>query len=491
MQGNEPPSVEGCSACPNEDTIARVLLGEPRIEARQQLLDHVAMCSPCRRLAGALLSDDRAADASQPIILRPIGGLRALSDGECVDGRYRVQRFVARGGMGEVYMADDLLLGESIALKTVLLAESSDGDVLARFRSEVQLARRVSHPNVCRIFEFGLYERRPGDTVPYYTMPMLHGKTLAQHLRDAGALRADEVAPLMLQIAAGLEAIHQEGIVHRDLKPENIFLVPDPKQGQRAMLMDFGLARPLSVSPGRSFSKNGGLVGTPAYIAPEILLGHPATIQADLYSLGVVLFEACSGQLPFAGGTALKAAADRLYLDAPALRRVNPNIDEAWEALAAACLKRSAELRPRDVHQIVQHIARMGAERASSSDRPKRHAAVWAPVALVTAGVAVLAIVVTTRGKTQEGQAVTGASHSTQASHASARQEIQQQLVSPATPPPPIPVTMPSRPPPPRARRPTRAPQPKTLTPLEHPARADSPGAAAEGLDPNGIFDPY
>jgi serine/threonine protein kinase len=254
--------------CPDEGQIERLLFAQDGAgEDRTAFLAHLEHCAECRLLAGVLADDAgptnrRAGDADGP------RAVRAFSDGELLDDRYEILAFVARGGMGEVYRAHDRLLGETVALKTVLCDSSAEAEALARFRAEVQLARRITHPNVCRILEFGVHERPPFGTTPFFTMPFLDGETLGRHLARCGRVPAPEVGPLVEQIAAGLDAIHRVGVIHRDLKSENVFLLAEAGATPRVILMDFGLARTVLPSVSQIFSTGAGLVGTPAYVAP-------------------------------------------------------------------------------------------------------------------------------------------------------------------------------------------------------------------------------
>ena len=184
------------------------------------LLSHVEACSTCRRLVG-LVARERVAST------RP-RALSMLQSGEHLGDRYEIVRLLARGGMGEVYEARDQLLDELVALKTIGLGAHDDQRALAAMKVEVQLARKVSHRNVCRILEFGIHGRDDagGDAVPFFTMELLRGETLRQRLTRVGTLSVAEALPIVLQVIEGLAAIHAAGIgAHCDSKPENVFLL--------------------------------------------------------------------------------------------------------------------------------------------------------------------------------------------------------------------------------------------------------------------------
>ncbi|HEX6899618.1 MAG TPA: tetratricopeptide repeat protein [Thermoanaerobaculia bacterium] len=264
-----------------------------------------------------------------------------FAPGETLAGRYRVARFIARGGMGEVYEVDDLELRERVALKTVRPEVARDTFAVERFRREIQLARKVTHPNACRIFDVSHHrdDRHP-EGVIFLTMELLEGETLAQRLQRGGSLTPAEALPVARQIAEALDAAHQAGIVHRDLKPGNVMLV-EGRSGTRAVVTDFGLARLESGNEGGlTLTAAAAVVGTPAYLAPEQVEGAEVTAAADVYSFGILLYEMITGKVPFLGDNALSTAAKRLR-EAPVPPRVHaPGLDSRWETAILRCLER-------------------------------------------------------------------------------------------------------------------------------------------------------
>lgn len=269
----------------------------------------------------------------------------ALADGALVAGRWRIVRFLARGGMGEVYEADDTELRERVALKTIHPSVSSQPASLERFKREVHLARKVTHPNVCRLFEFGTHAGADGTTTAFLTMELLEGETLAERARRTGAMPAEAVLPIVRQIGAALAAAHAAGVVHRDLKGDNIFLVPAPGGGERVVVTDFGIARGGADDRfALTATSTGGGMGTPAYMAPEQVTGEPATAAADQYALGVLIFELLAGELPFRADTPLALAAKRLTEAPPSLADRIPGLDPRWsEAVRRALARQPAE----------------------------------------------------------------------------------------------------------------------------------------------------
>ncbi len=225
-------------------------------------------------------------------------GPPAFLPGEVLAQRFEVRRFLGQGGMGQIFETFDRELGDRVALKALRPEIASSPRAAAAFRREVSLARRVTHPNVCRIFELLRHpaepasgwgrERRPA---LFLTMELLRGETLAERLRR-GPLPVEEVLAYARQLAAALDAAHDAGVVHRDLKSSNIFLADD-----RLVVTDFGLARP-DVGPREEKAVSTAVSGTPGYMAPELLAGRPATAASDVYAFGVVVYEMLRGQRP-------------------------------------------------------------------------------------------------------------------------------------------------------------------------------------------------
>jgi TolB-like protein len=250
-----------------------------------------------RRLIGALGSGDasppRGADPSRI-------------------GRYRVVGRLGQGGMGVVYEALDESLGRRLAVKTI---REPDEAARQRFRREARAAARVSHPNVCQLFEIGEDE----DGRLFLAMELLAGRTLAERLRE-GPLPVGEVVSLGREMLSALAALHEAGIVHRDLKPSNVFLTP-----HGVKLLDFGLARPVpteltqTIETGAELTRPGVVLGTPRYMAPEQVTGHEVDARTDLFAVGAVLYEALAGRPPFAGVTMVEVLSATLHESPPAL----------------------------------------------------------------------------------------------------------------------------------------------------------------------------
>jgi eukaryotic-like serine/threonine-protein kinase len=280
---------------------------------------------------------------------------RSFAPGDLVAERFRVIRFIARGGMGEVYEAEDTELHERVALKSIRGELLQDGKALERFKREVHLSRKVTHPHVCRIFDlFRQSGSGPGGSVVFIAMELLEGETLAEFLRRQPRLRVEDARPIALQIAAGLGAAHAAGILHRDFKPGNVLLVPTDN-GLRAVITDFGLAlrSKQDATLGASVTGTGELLGTPAYMSPEQVEAKELTPASDVYSLGLVLYQMVTGTQAFEDTTPLSMAIKRIKEDPVPPRTLAPDLDRQWEAVILKCLAR----KPKDRFQNGDEVA--------------------------------------------------------------------------------------------------------------------------------------
>ncbi|OYW11324.1 MAG: hypothetical protein B7X34_03325, partial [Acidobacteriia bacterium 12-62-4] len=219
-----------------------------------------------------------------------------------------------------------------------------------RFRREILLARQVTHPNVCRVYDYVKSEQ-----LGFLTMEFLEGETLAQFLRRRKRLTLDEARPLIEQMAAALAAAHKAGVVHRDFKSANVFLTQERDGSTRVVVTDFGLAR--SIAPGEAESATGMGAGTPAFMAPEQLDGRPVGPAADIYALGLVMYEMATGSLPYTGDSPLQVAVRRLREKPKPPRAVAPEVDSRWEAVILRCLEAEPEDRFAEASGVIKSLA--------------------------------------------------------------------------------------------------------------------------------------
>jgi hypothetical protein len=261
--------------------------------------------------------------------------------------RYRIVSPLGKGGMGEVYRAEDLKLGQTVALKFIPQSLSQTQESLDRFTREVRLARQVSHPNVCRVFDIGeITETTAADksiTHTFLTMEFVDGEDLASLMRRIGRLPSDKAVEIARQICAGLAAAHEHGIIHRDLKPANIML-----DGRgRVRITDFGLAG-IAAEIGGAESR----AGTPAYMSPEQFAGGELTPKSDLYSLGLVLYEIFTGKRPFDASTSEDMARLRDKSAPTAPSALVKDLDPLIERVILRCLEKDPAKRPASALQV-------------------------------------------------------------------------------------------------------------------------------------------
>jgi serine/threonine protein kinase/class 3 adenylate cyclase len=259
--------------------------------------------------------------------------------------RYEVLGELGKGGMGIVYRVRDRETGDLLALKVLRPELAADAQVMSRFKTEVRVARRVTHKNVCRIHDFN----RAGDTC-YITMEMVEGQSLRQVLQRTGALDVRNGLDIARQICSGLKEAHTQGIVHRDLKPENVMIDPSGL----VKLMDFGIARS---NLGLSQTAAGMVIGTPAYMAPEQVQGQPVDHRADIYALGHILYEMFTGLPAFTASTAIEIVFKQVQERPRPPRQLQPTVPLHIEAAVVRCLEKSPAARFQSVEELESALA--------------------------------------------------------------------------------------------------------------------------------------
>jgi serine/threonine protein kinase/tetratricopeptide (TPR) repeat protein len=309
----------------------------------------------------------------------------SFAPNELLLDRFRIVRFVGRGGMGEVYEAEDLQLGR-IALKTIRTDLAGKLRALARFRQEVQLARKVTSTSVCRIHE--LFPLPPGDpsgAAAFLTMEFLEGDTLCDRIAREGALPLPEAESIALQLCAAVQAIHDAGVIHRDIKSRNVMLVPRNGATQ-VVVMDLGLARDSASVPDAEagLTVPGAIMGTPEYMAPEQFAGAQATPATDVYALGVLLYEIATGKRPFQASTPMAAAVLRAKRT-PSASSMREKLPRRWDGVISRCLEYEPELRYRSAIEVADAL------RGPRRHRVRRIAGYAAAAVLLVAAVAGIA----------------------------------------------------------------------------------------------------
>jgi len=293
-------------------------------------MDPKAVASAAETVASDSLAGDAVREISSATGVNEDEG--RFLPGTLLGGRYRILTLLGRGGMGEVYRATDLTLGQSVALKFLPENASHNQRLLERFHGEVRVARLVSHPNVCRVYDIGEVEG-----MPFISMEYVDGEDLASLLTRIGRLPADKAVETAHKLCAGLAAAHDRGVIHRDLKPQNIMI---NKRGE-VVIMDFGLAAIASELSGAE-ARN----GTPAYMSPEQIKGGAVTTKSDLYALGLVLYELFTGKRPFDAQSVQQLLDLQEAAQFTSMSSVAADIDPAVEKIIRRCLDPDPVRRP-------------------------------------------------------------------------------------------------------------------------------------------------
>ena len=266
--------------------------------------------------------------------------------GQIIDGKYRVDAKIGEGGMGAVYRAARLQIGDEVAIKILNAEQVSEPQARERFQREAQAAARLKHANAVFIIDFGI----SSDGLVYLVMELLHGESLRQLIKQEGPLAAPVVAEILNQVCAALDEAHRLQIVHRDLKPDNINVKTTIK-GLQVKVLDFGIAklRDLATS---NLTQTGSVMGTPRYMSPEQCMGEEIDSRSDIYSLGIVLYEMLAGDVPFKRPTSTAVVLQQVNEPPPPLRGVNPAVSTAVEAVVLQALAKRREARQQSARAL-------------------------------------------------------------------------------------------------------------------------------------------
>jgi eukaryotic-like serine/threonine-protein kinase len=289
-----------------------------------------------------------------------------------LDNRYDVGRPLGSGGMGEVFLARDRVLGRDVALKVLRTQYAGDSEFAERFKREARSAASLSHPNIVQVYDRGDTE----DGSSYIAMEYVPGGTLKERVVGEGPLGTREAAALGAQVAEALGAAHERGMVHRDIKPQNVLLTD---RGD-AKVADFGIAR---AGSSVTISRTGSVMGTAGYMSPEQALGEPATPKSDLYSLGVVLFEALTGELPYTADNPIAVSMKHVNEPVRSPREIDPTIPEGMDALVTRLMAKDPEDRYASADELADDLWR-----TSRGREPTAAAVAAAPTRLQQASVA-------------------------------------------------------------------------------------------------------
>ncbi len=280
----------------------------------------------------------------EPVVAPPLAGMQVAAGSRI--GRYAVEGAIGAGGMGEVYRAHDTKLNRTVALKLLPFGRTGDGPLALRFLQEARLASALNHPNIVALYDIGRHEE-----VDFLVMEYVEGETLREMIGEGG-MAVDELAAVGSQIALALGAAHAAGIVHRDIKPANIMVTT----GRQVKVLDFGIAKRTLEGVDTQLTGEGQIVGTVAYMSPEQTRGEGLDFRSDLFSLGCVLYEAATGNAPFAGGSMFAVMHEINHGEPEPMQERRPELQPAFVRLVMRCLAKDKMQRPESAMELATEL---------------------------------------------------------------------------------------------------------------------------------------
>jgi len=317
--------------------------------------DTVKFCGECGTLLGSVREPDPTDAGPDPRLGRPSGDIPELTEtmettreelttGSTFAGRYQIIEELGKGGMGRVYKAIDKKINEKIALKLIKPEIASDKKIIERFRNELKFARKIRHKNVCQMFDLG--EEKGAH---FITMEYVPGEDLKSFIRRTAPLSIARCISITKQVCQGLTEAHRLGVVHRDLKPHNVII----DQEGNARIMDFGIARSLEA---KGITGAGVMIGTPEYMSPEQVEGKAVDHRSDIYSLGVILYEMVTGEVPFRGDTPFVVGVKHKTEQPTAPRETNEQVSVELNRLILKCLSKDKEKRHQSAEELLSQL---------------------------------------------------------------------------------------------------------------------------------------
>lgn len=339
--------------------------------------DGKRFCSRCgTELSNTLVQTMPAAVSLPPASVSPQAS-GALA-GRSLDQRYYLESRLGAGGMGTVYRARRLLIGDTVAVKVLHPELMADSTAIERFRREAQTAARLKHPNLVTVYDFGVSK----DGLAYFVMELVEGESLGCLIEQQGILPEATAAEILRQVCAAMDEAHRQGVVHRDIKPDNILVQMTPDE-IHVKVLDFGIAAVRDINASK-LTRTGGIVGTVYYMSPEQCLGEKLDGRSDIYGLGVVLFEMLTGVLPFNSPTPTAVVVQQVTQAPPRLRTLNANISPAVEAVVLHALEKQREARPQTAGDLARELIAAVNGTSAAPIRPAMTSAVPRPTSTPT-----------------------------------------------------------------------------------------------------------
>ncbi len=275
-----------------------------------------------------------------------------IRTGAFIDNRYEIVSTLGEGSMGSVYKAMDQELDAMVAIKILRLGSTVDRESLENMKSEIRLARQITHQNILRTYDLG-----DVDGVPFITMEYVRGLTLRKLMTNTQKLPYSAGLQVARQLCEGLKAVHEIGVLHRDIKPENIII----ELNGNVKLMDFGIARSLRDFKRERDSEKGLFVGTPRYASPEQMMGHELSVESDIYSCGVVLTELFTGTIPIEGDSFTQISESHVFSPPVPPKDLWPGIPDQLDAILLHCLAKRPEDRYQSVADLLEQLKELSA----------------------------------------------------------------------------------------------------------------------------------
>ncbi len=271
-----------------------------------------------------------------------------------LDGRFRVEKLLGGGGMGLVYVAEQVSLGRKVALKVLREDLLNTQGMAERFRREALLLSSVDHPAVVRVIDFGMHQQSM-----CLVMELVEGPSLQQLIEQEAPFAVERVERIIGQLAQGLAAIHAKGIVHRDLKPDNVVMIVTPDGREQARVLDFGIARLAEPEQDRQVTQTGFVVGTPEYMSPEQAMGQALDPRSDLYTLGLIAYRMLTGRSPFPGPSPRELVSQQIHQPPPELLELAPHLSASPTLVSVvnACLAKAPDGRPPSAQAVLEQLA--------------------------------------------------------------------------------------------------------------------------------------